>query len=184
MATKTYLTKEEREKKRKQSAKERKQKEARIKEKTKSWFKGIPSKLQSLSEKQKAANKAQAERRKATSQRVKEERIAKIEKRKKSKVAKVDTKAKTTKAKTTKAKTTKPVVAKTATKGDGFGAKFKEARSNYLLGKGPKTFSWDGKEYHTRWKGESSEEQLAKRKKADVEDYQKFVSRKYGGGKV
>jgi len=72
-----------------------------------------------------------------------------------------------------------------SSKGNGFGAAFKKARKSYLGGKGPKNFEWKGKQYHTRWKDESSSEQLAKRKrKTGVEDYQQQIAKKWGGGKL
>jgi len=166
-------TKEEREKKRKQTAKEREQKQARILKKSERWLKGIPSRMKARDEKLKADRSTRDAKRKSQSERTKA-RIAATEKRR------ADAKA----AKAAKAAKVVKTPKTTTTEDKSFGAKFKEKRADYLKGKGPKTFYWDGKEYHTRWKGESSEEQSAKRKKADGEDYQKFVSRKYGGGKV
>ena len=54
-----------------------------------------------------------------------------------------------------------------------------------------KTFDWTDpkgvtREYHTRWKGETPKQQLAARKgkTKGVDDWQRKVAKKYGGGKV
>ena len=62
----------------------------------------------------------------------------------------------------------------------------KRARKAYMGGGKEKTFDWRGKEYHTRWKDETPKQQLATRKgkTKGVDDWQRKVAKKYGGGKV
>mgnify|MGYP003656516737 CR=1 FL=1 len=78
------------------------------------------------------------------------------------------------------------VASTTTPKGDGFGAAFKKARKAYMGGGKEKTFDWRGKEYHTRWKDETPKQQLAARKgqTKGVDDWQKKVAKKWGGGKI
>ena len=78
------------------------------------------------------------------------------------------------------------VASTTTPKGEGFGVAFKRARKAYMGGGKEKTFPWRGKEYHTRWKDETPKQQLATRKgkTKGVDDWQRKVAKKYGGGKV
>ena len=85
------------------------------------------------------------------------------------------------------ASTTTPKGASTTTpKGEGFGVAFKRARDAFMGGGKEKTFDWRGKEYHTRWKDETPKQQLAARKgqTKGVDDWQKKVAKKWGGGKI
>tara|TARA_R110000824_G_scaffold85568_5_gene212579 strand:+ start:2222 stop:2860 length:639 start_codon:yes stop_codon:yes gene_type:complete len=110
-----------------------------------------------------------------------------IAKRNKTKTDKNATTTSNVKKSTTASSTATKKVAKkpTTTKDSSFGAEFKKRRALYLSGKGKGTFEWKGKKFHTRHKGESSEQQLAKRKKEnDVEDFQTQFARKFGGGRV
>ena len=82
--------------------------------------------------------------------------------------------------------TKQKVASTTKPKGEGFGVAFKRARKAYMGGGKEKTFDWRGKEYHTRWKDETPKQQLATRKgkTKGVDDWQRKVAKKYGGGKV
>ena len=82
--------------------------------------------------------------------------------------------------------TKQKVASTTKPKGEGFGVAFKRARKAYMEGGKKKTFDWRGKEYHTRWKDETPKQQLATRKgkTKGVEDYQKQIAKKWGGGKI